>query len=238
MGSTLTSVQGLTRFHAKALNLIITSGQGLLVANQVLDAMCSPDGAVVGQRVGRRWRELTVIDTSLTTTAGTEEYTWPIATSFSEDPYIELLDVSSSSDPWPIYPCGSEDEWSALDIYGNGIPTTYRFIDRVSILKIAFRPNPDTTGDTIRITGQKQPNPFVNGNDQTPFKDRRHDEALSILIAAEFRAQQEAVDDAQRLVRQALGLMPTNEFQPHATPSRIKPWGGGGISHGRITSWG
>ena len=235
MGQKLSEVQSLARFHAKALNLPITSGQGLLVANQVLDAMCSPDGEVVGARVGRRWRELTVIDTSLTTEASQEEYTWPLQSSFAEDPFIEWLDASSSSDPCPIRPIGNEDEWSALDVLNTGDPAYYRFLDRSGILKIAFRPIPDTAGDTIRITGQRLPDPFVNANSVTPFRDRRHDKALAILIAAELRAQQEGVDDASRLVRQALGLMPKNEFQPRSEPSRIRPWGGANYTH-RLTA--
>ena len=235
MGTTLTSVQELARFHVKAGNLNIVSGQGLLVANQVLDAICSPDGEVVGQRVGRRWRELNAQDTSLATVAGQEEYTWPLKLILAEDPFIELLDLSSANDdPWPISPCGSEERWSLLDSAGNGWPTDYRFNVTSAVLKLALRPNPDTTGDTIRITGQKLPDPFVNGSSETPFKDRRHDKALAILIAAEFRAQQEAMDDAQRLVRQAVGLMPQNEFQPRSDLTCIKPWGG--RSRGAYTS--
>lgn len=237
MGSTLSSVQSLAQFHAKARNLTITSGQGLLVANQVLDAMCSPDGEVVGMRVGRRWRELTEINTSLTTVASQEEYTWPINSTFAEDPYLELLDASASSDPSPIAPCGSEDRWSALDLLDTGTPTDYRFVMRTGVLKLALRPVPDTTGDTIRITGQKLPDKFVNGSSVTPFNDRRHDQALSILIAAEFRAQQESVDDATRLVRQALGLMPKNEFQPRSEPSRIRPWGSPNHTYRLINPW-
>lgn len=225
MGSTLTNVQELARFHAKARNLTLTSGQGLLVANQVLDAMCSPDGKVVGQRVGRRWRELTVDDTSLTTVASQEEYIWPINSTFAEDPFIEIRDASSSNDPWPVSPCASEMRWAALDYADTGTPDEYRFITRVGVMYLALRPIPDTAGDTIRIRGQKLPDPFVNGDSVTPFNDRRHDKALAILIAAELRAQQEAVEDAQRLVVQALGLMPANEFQPRSEPSQIKPWG-------------
>jgi hypothetical protein len=178
---------------------------------------------------------LTVDDTSLTTVLGQEEYTWPLSSTFSEDPYLELLDSSAQDDPCPIKPCGSEERWSALDILDNGTPTDYRFITRAGALLLALRPVPDATGDTIRITGQRLPDAFVNGSSTTPFRDRRHDEALSILIAAEFRAQQEAVDDATRLVRQALGLMPKNEFQPRSEPSRIQPWGG--VGYGSRSSW-
>lgn len=238
MASTLTNVQEGVRFHAKARNLVITSGQGLLVANQVLDAMCSPDGEVVGKRVGRRWRELTVEDTSLVTVLDQEEYTWPINSTFAEDPFIELLDASSANDdPWPIRPCGDEMRWSALDGLDSGTPSDYRFIDRTGVLKIALRPNPDAAGDTIRITGQKLPDAFVNGSSVTPFRDRRHDKALAMLIAAEFRAQQESVEDATRLVSQAVGLMPKNEFQPRPTPSRIQPWGGAGFTTRLVSPW-
>lgn len=201
--------------------------------------MCSPDGEVVGKRVGRRWRELSVQDTSISTVADQEEYTWKIPSEkqFAEDPYIELLDVSSSSDPWPILPCGSEERWSVLDILNSGIPTDYRFIVTSGSIKIAFRPNPDTTGDTIRITGQRLPDEFINGESHTPFMDRRHDKALAILIAAEYRAQQESVEDAMRLVMQAIGLMPKNEFQPRVTPSTIRPWGGRHYPHTPFPSW-
>ena len=151
---TLTNIQTDFRTWANASNQSLTSGANLRLFNQIFRGMCSPGYSLLGRKIGRRWPEFTRENTSLTSVASQEQYTWPTSPNLKRPFYIEYLDASSDDYPYPLTEVTNAETWSAWDssISQTGIPRLYRLLDVTGVVKLALRPNPDTTTDTIRIT--------------------------------------------------------------------------------------
>lgn len=220
MGDTLLNLQPITRFFALDSDLVITSGEGLAVSNLVYQGMLTPDYRLAGVlNVGRRWPEVTREDTSITTTVGVEQYSWLTGVVFKDEPYIELVDASDN-EPWPIDPVPSMGVWSRADMTTNGTPRYYRMIDVSGRgVQIALRPKPDTTGDTIRVTGIIEAPEFEDGSSRTVFRHKNSDRALALFIAYHYLRQRRKFDDANSVATEGLSLLPTYDFTPRIRPS-------------------
>jgi hypothetical protein len=191
MAETLANIETDVQFYANDRRLTITSGDHLRIANLIYQGFLTPDFRMPGTniKIGRRWPEVTQEDTSITTTVGTEQYTWPSSPQFKEPFYIELVDATDSL-PTPIYPVTSLDEWSELDDTNNGTPKFYMLIDVAGTVMLALRPNPDTLGDTIRITGAIEGLEFASPSTTTVDADSASaQKVLNVAATTMFSAE-------------------------------------------------
>ena len=224
MATTLANLQIDARFHANDSELDLTGAAALRIVNLVYQSLCTPGGTLGGRRIGRRWPELIRQNTSLTTTAGTETYTFPTSPVFKSGEWtLELLRAAQSSEPYFIDEATDEGEWSALDWATNAIPERYRLLHNGTAVVLALRPKPDTTGDTLRITGLIEATDMTASNN-TVFREAQHDRALAILIAAEWKRMRLEPDRASELMFQALSLLPRNRVGIDRPQPTLQAW--------------
>jgi len=225
MSSILSDIQTLVRHYSNDSSLTITSGVGLDVANLIYQGLCSPDFRLMGFHIGRRWPNVTREDTSIITTASTELYEWPHSPIFRLWPVLEYLDVSNSSEPTPLEWVPSIAIWSQYDISTDGLPEFARLLNVDGELQLALRPNPDTTGDIIRITGVIEVENFTDSHSVTIFLDGNVDSALAFFIAADFKAKRGETQRAVELVQQGIGCYPASDKTPtFHTKGFIQSW--------------
>lgn len=227
MGDSLTNIQSDARHYANDANLVITSAEGLRIANLIYQGMLTDGFRLGGVKIGRRWPEATREDTSLTSVASQEQYTWPTSTVFKRTWFIEYLDASSSNYPYPLREVPDILTWTAYDasISQTGIPIYWRLLDVSGTVKMALRPNPDTTGDTIRITGLIEATEFTDGTSTTVFLNNNADRALSIFIAADYKAKRGQSERALELISEGVGLLPHGDSTPVLrTGGYLRPW--------------
>jgi len=225
MSSILSDIQTLVRHYSNDSSLTITSGVGLNVANLIYQGVCSPDFKLMGQHIGRRWPNVTREDTSITTTASTESYEWPHSPIFRLWPSLEYLDSSNSSESTPIEWVPSMDIWSRYDIATDGLPEYARLLNIDGEIQLSLRPNPDTTGDTVRITGAIKVDDFTDSHSVTIFIDDNVDRALAFFIAADFKLKRGETQRAMELVQQGIGCYPASDKTPTLhTKGFIQSW--------------
>ena len=221
MADTLTNIEADARFLSSNNSLDITTegSIGLRNATMVHRGMTTPDWRMFGQKIGRRYPEYTIEDTSIKVTSGTENYPWLESPVFIEEPFIELLDVSSSNLPYPIEPVPSMQIWSDLDDSNNGPPKYYRRFYKGGEVVLALRPKPDTTSDIIRISGIVEADEFADGDSKTRFLNANADHALALFIAAFYQQHFGKTDDAIALIAQGVGLLPRYDYTPSIRPN-------------------
>lgn len=224
MADTLTNIQTDYRFWSNVSDGTIVSGIGLRIFNTVYQGMFSPDFEIGGIKIGRLWPEGTQEDTSLTMVVGQEQYTWVTSPKFKEPIWVEGLD-SNTNEPYPILWAPDMNTWSAYDRVGNSRPLYCRLINVSGTIKLALRPTPVKT-DGIRITGLIEITELTQGSDSTIFLNKNSDRALSMLVAATFKAKRGESGRALELINQAKGLLPINDTTPNLTGSgAVQPWG-------------
>jgi len=211
MSDTLSNIQTDARFFADDSVVDLTTGLGLRIANLVYQRMCNM----------RRWPELIRVDTSLSTTSGTDSYTWVTSPVFKEEPLIEIQESSGSSDYCIISRCPDEHTWTQIKNSGNSFPVYYRKINESGTVKIVFGPTPNVSSLTIRITGLIEATEFSGGASTTVFLEKNSDRALSMLIAAEYQEKRGFRDESTLLRRQAMSLIPTVNHQPSYESGQI-----------------
>lgn len=227
MADALTNIQSDARHYADDDNLALTTGQGLRVANVIYQGMLSPGYKLLGRVIGRLWPEATREDTSLTMVVGDEDtYTWPTTPVFKNPVWLEGIDINTS-DPYPILWAPDMTTWSAYDDQnGTDRPTYARLIDVAGTLKLALRRRP-YQADTIRITGLIERTEFSAGASTTCFRNKNADRALSMFIAADFKAKRGDRERAMELIENGISMLPESETGPALTGTgRIRPWGG------------
>lgn len=209
MAQTLGTIQTAAAYYARdtGLDLTTANSQGLAISNQVyrdVAALLSPS-------------ELNRTDTSLTTTADTEEYTWPSSPIFIDVTSIEVQDPTNELKFARIDPVVSNDDWTD---YRNGkscFPRVYKRAHNGSNNVIQLAPKPKTAGLTIRITGIVEPTAFSGTSSTTVFLSNIVDDAISILIAASFsskRAQPQRSAELVNLASRKLSAVAGREIQP------------------------
>ena len=227
MGDSLTNIQSDARHYANDFALTLTSGQGLRNANLIYQGMLTEDFRLGGVKIGRRWPEATREDTSLTSVADQEQYTWPTSPVFKRPWFIEYLDAGSSDYPYPLREVPDILTWNAYDssISQTGIPVYWRLLDVSGTVKVALRPNPDTTGDTIRISGLIEATEFTDGTSTTVFLNNNADRALAIFIAADYKAKRGQAQRALELISEGMGLLPRQDSTPALrSGGYLRPW--------------
>lgn len=155
----------------------------------------------------RWWAEYTLKDTSLTTVAGQEEYTWPISVGFVEEPYIAWCDSADSDRPYKLQPVVSEPEWDDWFNTSTGTPSVYRRYTVAGVLKIALRWIPDRTGDKILIRGKIEPRPFVATNYSSVNADSASGQAVVNLASTSMLAAGDRVILNEGGAREEQGIL-------------------------------
>ena len=190
MALKLTEIQDLVRDYLADEDFPLISGEGLRFAKTYYNALLTPGYRVFGRKVGRRWPEAQRENTDITLTASTARYDWPTDPIFKDEPLIEILD-SQGDVRDVVEPPANMDEWSRWDVSGNGLPRVYRRLYVSSRVQIEFRPTPDQTGETVRISGVIVPQDFEDGESRTIFLDPTADHALAALIASRILSKRE-----------------------------------------------
>ncbi|KKL74612.1 hypothetical protein LCGC14_2063120, partial [marine sediment metagenome] len=144
MADTLTNIQTDVRFYANESDINLTTGINLRISNAMYRAMGTPGYRHRGVKIGRRWKEFTREDTSLTMVASQEQYTWPASPVFNEPFFIEGLDVNASNAPYIILPAPNMTTWSYFDDKNDARPLYSRLIDDSGTVKA----NPFTASAT------------------------------------------------------------------------------------------
>ena len=216
MPETLTDIQATARDYTNNSQLNITTGDGARAANLLYVGMCAPSyrhgfRGVGMVHVGRRWRELLKLDSSVTTTAGTSAYTFPSTLTFHQDEFkVFYVDASASSEEVPIKRVTDIEEWAEEKATSNQFPSVYMLYNDGTNDVIEFRPTPDTTGDTINIWGYTQPT-SLTASATTVFAAHNIDKAFALLVAADWLAKRSKTQRASELLDQAMGLLPLGD---------------------------
>lgn len=177
MAKLLSEIQTGVRHNARDNNLTLTSGIGLETVNRMYRRIAA----------ALPWPELRRQDTSITTTAGTETYTWPATPIFLDIKSVEIQDGDDNDTYKAIYKPQDEHSWvELLTLPRQSVPTAYQRSSTSTAHQVSFRPLPKYSTKTIRITGIIEPTSLITADERTIFIQRAADDALEHLIAAEW----------------------------------------------------
>ncbi len=178
MAQLLSQIESQVQFLSRKSDAVITSGDGLGVADRVYRDLA----AILP------WSEFRRNDLTITTSAETGVYDWPKDPVMLDVKAVEVQDVDAGDKYKPIYTPITELEWGLMAGKASlAVPEGYmRFIDPEEGMQIEFRPVFRYASKTVRITGIIEPKPFTDGDSGTAFRNRIADDALARLIAAEL----------------------------------------------------
>ena len=216
MAQTLSQIQTIVQFEARDDNIALSSGTGLAQANAIYRRLC----ALLS------FPELTREDTSLSTTAGTEAYTWPSSPVFIDLQKVEVKDPDDDLKYKFIAPAQAELEWSLEREKKQNFPKFYRRMHNGTSNVIQFAPTPHIGSLTIRLTGVIEPTAFTASSSTSIFLNTAVDEALAYLIASDTMQQRAFYDHADSLLKRAAELL------SHVLKKEVKPQEIGGMAHG------
>ena len=211
---TLSSIQDSVRVLVRDTTYTITDNinkkhMGLKTTNQVYRKLCNL----------YKWPELSRKDTSISTTSGVSNYSWPISPLFVDIVSVEMKN-SNNSNHYEIIPNVINDlDWNYFSKQSNNFPSVYRFEGSATEKQIAFAPTPDTN-NTIRITGIIEPQELVSGDSTTIFSASVIDDVFEFLIAAERSFKQNLTDNAMNQIQRASSLL-TKYAGKEITPQEI-----------------
>lgn len=207
MAQTLSTIETLTRFHARDDSITLTNTQGLAVSNAAYRRLCNI----------HQWPELTREDTSLSTSDGTESYTWPSSTVFIDVTKVELQDPQDNLRYKLIAPVRTELEWSLERAKVKDFPIFYKRGHDGTNHRLYFAPIPATSSLIIRITGLIEPTAFSTSASTTIFLNTVVDEILAFMISADIMHNRAQPDQAQILLKSAsdsLSVFTGREIRP------------------------
>lgn len=214
MATTISNLQTLVRWEARDSQFSLTDSNGLSIGNAVYRRLA----ALID------WPELNYQDTTLSTTAGTEKYTWPTTYDFIDVTGIEIQDPYDNSKYKMVSPAPSEFEFGLMRAKENAFPELYKRGNDGTNNVLYLAPAPNISSLTIRITGQIEPTAYTLASSTTVFISSSADDALSYLIAADLLDKREQPQRAQRLVGRAsevLSRIAGREITPDELRSRV-----------------
>ena len=137
------------------------------------------------------WEDYTRIDTSLSTTAGTETYLWPSNPNFQDVLSMEIQDGADAEKYKRVVPARSIQAWLALESAPQDTPTTYRLYRALATdaVTLALRPIPKYSTKTIRIDGIIEPPSFTSGIERTGFRLAGIDDAFAMALTGVFASK-------------------------------------------------
>lgn len=222
MTATLSTIQTWARFYADASTLVLNSGEGLEVANEAYQGLTTPGYVFfVGGRefsLGMRFPETIQQDTSISTTSGTAQYTWPTSTvfKFDEGVALELESASGSGDYFPVHWAEDEDQVRFLRNASDSFPSQARLINVGGTVMLELLPAPNQSSLTLRIRGPVEVTELTGGSDQTVFLNKNTDRALARIIAALYQSKRGKAQRGLQLMQEAAALLPRTSYQPAA----------------------
>ena len=214
----LDDVQDMVRFHMRASGYVITSGEGLNVANFVLRRMAG----------FLPWEDLTRIDGSMSTTAGTRAYNWLVEpVNFMDLTWLGIQDGDDGAEYKRVVPVRSEREWEEAGREQDDLPRVYRLYGDETLpahLKtIEFRPGPKYGSKTIRRIGIMEPDDLYDGA-ITPWRVAYYDDIYEMLVAAVVLAKRGQQARSAQLAQMASEQIRANlgrEIIPAEIQSRL-----------------
>ncbi len=159
------------------------------------------------------WPELTVEDTSISTSATDGRESWPTDLAFLDVLAVEIQDGDDSDDYRMIHPVPDMRKLNRSRRKAKqSVPDFYFRLRVAGVDKVELVPVPKYTGKTVRITGIKEPNDLVSENSRTVFLLKLADDALEHIIAAHFQEIDGMTEgaginlnNATRILRQIFG---------------------------------
>jgi len=214
MAKTIATIQSLVRWECRDQTFSLVDTSGLQIGNSLYRRLC----ALI------EWPELNREDSTLSTTSGTEKYTWPATNTYIDITGIEIQDPYDNSKYKQVSAAPSELEFNLMREKPKAFPELYKrgHDGTNNVLRLA--PKPDTTGLTIRLTGQIEPAEYTGSTDTTVFIMSSADDALSYIIAADVLDKREQPQRANRLVGRAAELLSRiagKEITPDELKSRV-----------------
>ena len=206
MSKTLAQIQTVVRFESRDESIDLSSSELLPLVN------------LIYRRIGNlgEWAELVRTDTSLTTTAGTNSYTWP-SVSFSNVSLIEIQHPDLGMRYESVPAASGEALWAKYRKWENEFPVLYKREHNGTNNLVSFAPTPDVSSLTIRITGVIEPPELTSSGDATIWIQSSMDDAMAYLISADIAAKRGYPQRSQELVARAaevLGRLAGREITP------------------------
>lgn len=231
MAETLSNIESDVQHWMDDITQNISYGSDLRITNTIYQGMCTPDyeflvGNAGSFMIGRRWPELFRKHSTLATILGQSIYTLPPQPVFNPVEFIiYIIDASSNNTRRRIPRAADTEAWEKAFSTSNSTPRVHlRYHDGTNHV-IDFRPTPDTSGDTIQIWGLIEAPEFERGSDKTVFIHKNSDRALSMLIAAHYKAVTGDTGRAAELAGNAVGLLPKQDIGSKIADTRtITPW--------------
>jgi hypothetical protein len=202
------------RYEARDVEFSLSDSQGIAMGNAIYRRLC----ALVP------WNELNKEDTSLSTTAGTNKYTWPSTYNYIDVTSVEIQDPYDNSKYKRINAVRSEMEWNIFREMANGFPEVYKRSHDGTNDVILFAPTPNIGSLTIRITGQTEPTEYTDSSAQTVFLTNSADDAYAYLIAADIADKRAQPNRANALIGRAsevLSVLAGKEITPDELRTRV-----------------
>ena len=178
----LTEIQTGFQFSAAQGSTSLTTETELAVFNRIYRGLAAE----------LPWPELRRRDTSLTSTAATAAYDMPSRASivFLDLKLVEIQDGDDEDKYKVVPPAISELKLNIADQKPDLNVPDYYVLDNDDVDdQIRFAPSPKYTSKIIRLTGIVEPDPLIDGDDATVFRQRTADDALEHLVAADFYMQ-------------------------------------------------
>lgn len=175
----LTEIQAGTRFNAADSRLSLLTDDNLEVTNRNYRALAAE----------LPWPELRIRNTDLTTVAAQAAYDLPSRSIivYLDLKLVEMQDGEEEDKYKIIPPAPTELEINLADQMPDQEMPWYYVLESDGIDdRIRFVAAPKFGSKTIRMTGIIEPEPLVDGDDRTPFRQRAADDALEHIIAADM----------------------------------------------------
>ena len=197
MAKQLSVIQSLVQWEARDDTIDLTTVQSLSFVNMLY------------RRVGAllTWSELSRADVSLSTTADTEEYTWPTTNVYVDVTSIEIQDPCDDLKYKQIVPAKTELEFTRERNKEASFPIIYRRFHNGTTNVIQFAPKPDTASLTVRINGVIEPTDLTESTSTTIFLNNIVDDALAFLIAADIMDQRGFAERSLLLIKRASEIL-------------------------------
>lgn len=214
MAQTVTNIQTKVRWEIRDEAYDLTDTTGLAVFNMIYRRLAS----------FLPWPELLRSDTSLTTTSGTEDYTWPSSPIFIDVLSVEIQNPEADMRYCTIAPVQTFSEMTVERGKKKDFPLVYMRAHDGSNHVLRLAPTPDTSSLTVRITGIIEPTEVTSGTDTTIFLNRSSDDVLSLLIAADVSSKRGMEDRSQMLILRAselLSVLSGKEITPYELKSLV-----------------
>ena len=173
----LSELQTGVQQKGRETNLSLTTADNLTQVNSMYRGLAS----------ALPWPELTVENTSISTSATDGRENWPTDVAFLNVLALEIQDGDDGDKYKMIWPVPDVRKASRSRRKAKqSVPDFYFRLNVSGVDKVEFLPIPKYT-KTVRITGIKEPDDLASSNSKTVFLLKLADDALEHIIAGHFQ---------------------------------------------------